>query len=252
MSYLSTVLADAPAHYWRMADGGGEICHDIGSASKHAICFPEQLGYTSPTANGGAAISGTTGHGIVTEDALPLLSPLSVELLFWPLGTPGTAQVIIAWDNSAAPSFLMQWLTTSKVSALFSGSATVTSGVLTTQLWHHLVFTYDEVTMRLYLDGVLQPTAANATHYNTSHLIGIGENPIGGSSVLAAVLSEVALYTTVLSPARVTAHYLAIESLTSTPTYGGPGQVLSTGIFTSITDLSAAVLAAVKKTFPTT
>src|SRR5215468_592343 len=54
MSYVSTVIADAPLHFWRAADGGGQLAHDLGSRPWTIHCGSLLLGYTGVNSDGGA------------------------------------------------------------------------------------------------------------------------------------------------------------------------------------------------------
>lgn len=82
-----------------------------------------------------------------------------------------------------------------------------------TGLWHHLVCTYDLTTMRLYGDGILQGTATPGFTRNIPAGYPVyfgGEANPSGSWAGGVTFSNIATYVgSVLSAARVTAHYYA-------------------------------------------
>lgn len=84
-----------------------------------------------------------------------------------------------------------------------------------TNAWHHVVFVYDDATMEMivYLDGKevdRQPGAIN--YLNTGHdeeiYIGATRTAIG-EHIFNGYIDEVAIYTSALTAAQVTAHYQA-------------------------------------------
>jgi Concanavalin A-like lectin/glucanases superfamily len=91
------------------------------------------------------------------------------------------------------------------------------SSALSTNVWHHVVGTYDGTNMRVYADGSLvggptAPTGGSVTIGSTLLTIGAA---VGVSFFQTGSLDEVAVYTTALSAARITAHYNAGISQTS-------------------------------------
>ena len=77
--------------------------------------------------------------------------------------------------------------------------------------WHHVVFTRTSATgaLRLYVDGAAAGTATGGTTALTGpSVINFGRLQSGGN-YFAGSLDEIAIYTTVLTPATVTAHFNA-------------------------------------------
>jgi hypothetical protein len=83
------------------------------------------------------------------------------------------------------------------------------SGTYNNGAWHHVVFTRTQSTgaMILYVDGVSVGTTSGTTAALTSTVnINLGRRA-DGQQYFAGTLDEVAVYTTVLSPATIAAHY---------------------------------------------
>ncbi|WP_407344607.1 LamG domain-containing protein [Pengzhenrongella phosphoraccumulans] len=78
--------------------------------------------------------------------------------------------------------------------------------------WHHVVFTRTQVSgaMALYVDGASQGTAiGDKGSLNDSAYLTFGRIQTGTYS-FAGSLDEVAIYTTVLTPETVLAHYVPV------------------------------------------
>jgi Concanavalin A-like lectin/glucanases superfamily len=91
----------------------------------------------------------------------------------------------------------------SGVAIIVSSTNTITD----TTTWHHAVVTKTGATCKVYVDSadvtgsISNVTCGNGTGSN------IGQD--GGGSFADAILDECAIYATVLTPARVLAHYRA-------------------------------------------
>lgn len=93
--------------------------------------------------------------------------------------------------------------------ALCKSTVTVTDGV-----WHYAVMTYDNVTMRLYLDGVLQQStaASNAVTYSGWWRIGGYRNAgwtLGADGYFPGSIGSVQYYDSTLSGENVLQNYYA-------------------------------------------
>lgn len=214
MSYSSTVLSDNPIRYYRLGETSGTVATDIGSQARNGT-------YTGGyTLNQSPLIAGDTNHSVLFDGtsgyvSLPTTS-LPTGSANWSLegwikitGAPGTNPSIIVlfgnWGTSAAVAAL--GLRTTKVGdATDFGTDAIGTTVLSLNTPHHLVATYDGTTMRLYVDGNLDASTT------VTPAITLSESNIGqgnGGNYLAAYIQEVAIYSTVLSATRVSAHYQA-------------------------------------------
>jgi hypothetical protein len=90
--------------------------------------------------------------------------------------------------------------------------------------WYHIVSTYDGVNSITYVNGVEvdSGTTANVPDTWSPLCLGSGKWDFGvngGARLLAGLLDEMAVYTNILSPARVSAHYNAGIDPTDNGTY---------------------------------
>jgi hypothetical protein len=245
MTYLTEVVADSPIHYWRMADAGGYRLADIGSAS-HASFTPNGgsslatiVPYTGPNSDGGSAASGVR---LLTFPPIVGGSAFSIECLAWAVNKGSAYSLALEVQTDTAqyaklsvnPGAFSSW-------SLGSGPSTITgSHSVSSENWHHYVLTNDGTTVRAYFDSLTDGTGSPPG----MSLYPLGVNIFGdhnnANEKSGLWLSEVALYTTALSPTRINAHFLALPSMSS-PVWKGT----STSDTGSISDDLSAIHSAV-------
>lgn len=162
-----------------------------------------------------------TYNGSSTRDALAALPTNSVwSAEFWSKSIARTNSAAIGWGVS-----LGTWPSNTiiLVSGEQSPEATVRcywNGTRVPQeqdsligSWHHIVFTSDGSALKLYIDGTLVQTGTSGPSFAG------GYGWIGNSNDqwYLGDLSQVALYSTALSAARVLAHWDAANSSGATP-----------------------------------
>lgn len=224
MTYLSNVLADSPRHYWRMADPSGAVARDLGSTRKDLFAINGnafQMPYTGPNADGGSAF--TRPEVFITDGSDALTVPYTFECLAYVLGAGplgnGSLMTIGAVGASARLVFSSNTLTfTDDANASSIGSSTARSA----NNWHHLVATFDGSTLLTYVDAVLDQTVSHSSAATTTAQWTVGGAPPGPAGAGGVFLSEVAVYLSALSPTRITAHFVAIDSTSLAPTFKGP------------------------------
>jgi hypothetical protein len=82
-----------------------------------------------------------------------------------------------------------------------------TSTALQPNTWYHVAVTYDGTNLRMYLNGVLQHTAASSRSLaNTAAALTV-DNVASTGQPFNGRLDEVAVYTSALPQARIQAHY---------------------------------------------
>jgi hypothetical protein len=256
MSYVTTIHADTPLHWWRLADGGGVKCSDLGSSRIDAIGSLNSLGYSGPSSSGGSAVVFSPG-GFTVRQNMPLTDPFSAECWIWLTeDVPGAAYALLESDGvTAAVGYAIQLLTTRKVQAFIGASGAINGGTtLSLQTWHHICLTHDNANARLYVDGVQDAILALGAIAGWNLHYGIAEKPNATSVANFMFIAEVAHYNGALAPANVAAHHSAAEQPTQPPLYTGGGALSLTSMSSTgglLPDVSA-ILAAVQKTFPTT
>lgn len=252
MTYLAEVLADSPVHYWRCADGGGQLLHDIGSSVFDLVAGTLAGAYTGPNSDGGSIFCAAAVGGL-SHDGLPTVnSPFSTEMWVWAhdLVQTGAAALLLAWDNVTNPTTNLVWNTNATFQASVSGTNQV-SPVSTRQAWHHLVCTYDNVNIRLYVDAILAGPTAKAGPQNIARAIAIGGNTGNNANLFRGWVSEIALYASALSAARVNAHFLAADNVSSSPVIKGIGLTGGSGGGgpSNIADTLDQILNSVKRSY---
>lgn len=224
MTIGTAILADNPLHYWRLADPpGSDVAADIGSTRIPAFGQIKNggCGYTGPSSDGGSAFQNNQLGWYTTHVAIPQQIPGSFELWFWN-GGGGTNRNSFSWDGAITSSTDMFVDTTNKVQARYGagGFGNLAQGVASSlQVWHQFVITADAANQILYVDGAL------VAQQNVVPLAGSGQVTLGGDTAhtvgFFGFVSEVAIFSTKLSAARVQAHYLAADQLNTLPIWTG-------------------------------
>lgn len=210
-AYLSAVLADAPLHYWRMADPGGAIAYDIGSAPNQLYSFGQtQPGYRGPVNDG---LSGYFNNGPYyrTFRGFPQNPPYTLECWVFVVQNPNDQVAAYGNISLGVRADMTPLITT-------PGSALVTPApVLSLEHWHHLVGQVDAAgNRRTYADGALAASDVHAVA-NATQPYTIGSQ--NGGAFFSGFICEVAWYTFILSAARIAAHYAAADLPNSQPSY---------------------------------
>jgi len=257
MGYAAVVAADNPVHWWRLADPGGAVALDIGSAAAKAPMLVSTFGslaYTGMTSDGLCAVIPSTSEIRVASNIIAVpASPYSMECWTWSffLDAAGDAIYDIGQVGGGA-RMGFRWNAAGKLefNSNIGGNPVIAQAVASTQrAWHHLVITYDGVTSKLYVDGALAASVPAAPGGVFSAGAYLGETT-GGTLRGNCFVEDVAWYTQALIPAQIANHFNAADQVASSPHWTGGGRfdtVLSTTTPLS-TDVSS-VLDAVRHTY---
>jgi hypothetical protein len=260
MTYSAEVLADSPAAYWRLGDTSGTTMADSSGNSRSGTYTSvnlNQTGLLSGDADTAVTFSAAGGNGLVTYSSWMNSTSLTVEA--WIKTTSATTQVIVCRDaQSGTRVWQLQVNSSGKVvftnlaGGSFTGSITVNDGVR-----HHIVVTYDGSAspkpIVMYVDNVADVTSTNITAMPvpTATPICVGNSNRTTTALFAGTLDEVAFYTTVLSAARVSAHYTAgtsagisVTALPAVAVATAPTASVSMVQNLAVTALAAAAVAA--------
>jgi hypothetical protein len=249
------VLADAPKHYWRLADPGGSIAYDLGSAPVPLTArnYLAQGGYSGPNSDGGAFFF-TAAAAIWDYDGESQTVPVSVEALCYQSLRAARIQVVVDTELTTVSSGLGLGIdATGHFIAFASGALATNPAVTPTGHWHHLVATHTGTQMKLYVDAINVATVANvlASPYTSGLSIGARASDFGVP--FEGFISEVAIYNATLTPTQVNNHFLQLPGVLPAPIYKLLGAFApSTGTSTFDAAQLASILAAVTHTFPTT
>lgn len=225
MAYADAVLADSPLGYWKLDEASGATCADS-SGNGHDLTYGGTPHYSESGPFSGASavlFDGVTGEGAVSTYASWML-PSDLTLECWVKSTVALAQVAIFGAATGRPSagvYMLYFDGSGRVKGVFTNTGgTVTTVESATGLndgaWHHVAFTHRASSGGsnnvLYVDGSAVATSAfgSGTPSAVSAPIRIGGC---GSSIdadwLNGTVSHAAFYPSVLSAARIAAHYAA-------------------------------------------
>ena len=231
--YRDAVLADAPALYWRVAEASGTTATDSSGSSRPGTYYSSTLGQESPVVSepkDRAITVAATTRGMVTGTTsyAPPTTGFSVEAWFKTTSTAGGRIFGMGGSSGStiannATSDRQLYLSPAGAVVFGVGSSTratlaSTGGAYNNGAWHHVVGTYDGVTMRLYVDGAPAGSRTGGVPTLTSGFWRAGAENLSAwptpptSSYFTGSLDELAVYPTALSAARVSAHYSAAVS----------------------------------------
>lgn len=221
-AYAQSVLADEPLGYWRLNESSGTVA---GDASGHGHAGTYVGSVTLGDANGladGSASAGFGGNGSVQIADGPVWNPPALEwnaststVEMW-VNVPASSdayQTLFAkgaWPPSPITVYLLPG--TSEPLVYWRGIdgqshyAMLATGIVG-QGWTHLALTFTPTTYAFYVNG-----APDTSGPLTSPLASSTEAITIAASEDAALhghVSDVAIYGTALSAARVAAHYAA-------------------------------------------
>lgn len=216
--YGIEVRADSPTSWWRLDEATGTTAQDhtgwrdgtyaAGVTRRPAL---PRLG------NGSAGFDGQTATTVTVPRVTFPVASWSIECWVKTSGVPGT-------PGSETERYIYNNGISLRIrpvqQIMFAGHKDQNGNLLTEfanmsgndNIAHHLVATYNGTTIRMYVDGVEQRNAPLATP--TSLVYDDVTTPLGqGNQFVTGPflgdLDEVAVYSTVLSPARIMAHYTA-------------------------------------------
>ena len=243
-SYDQTVLANAPAAYWRLGEtsgtaavdtsgkgNGGSYSGGVALASAGLINDPntaatfdgnddrdvlQRLGEPEPDGGDQRRGLGST-HRSADGRRLRLAPRLEVEHGSSLLRTAVASPKFVSFSTAYAPS------------AVRGPSTTVVAAGRT----YHVVGTYDGASLRIYVNGGLQATVARSGAVNDSSIGGVLAGGGWGtlpSPAFKGRLDEIAIYPSALSASTVQQHYTAgtaaaftvSSSITNGSTLAGP------------------------------
>jgi len=224
VTYATEVLADSPLHYWRCADPGGVLLHDIGSSPHHlhSVGTTAFLGYSGPNSDGGSIDLSLDGSYANSGETLPFAGgQLTLECIVW------------SWQHKAIGN---QWINHSPAAGqnsiyndgvnwrgLYNNTFIPAVGVTAVldQSWTHLALTYDGANGRLYVNGALSGAAVAIAPQAAGVALFVVLNNNGFSH---GFVSEISYFTNALLAGRISAHFAAIDQLSQAPVYTQAGK----------------------------
>jgi hypothetical protein len=212
-SYSSTVLADSPALYWRLGESAGATAADASGNGRTGAYGSGVTKGTAGALSGDADTAVTlddTVNGKVTSTYSPFTGNFTIE--GWAKRTDTlTEDVLFA---SSAVNYVSLTLTAASNDVVFDPNSSG-GGVDTwagawpgTGTWVHWALTYTAAgtVAELFINGVSQGTRNTDVGAMTNTAFVVGWHPGDGAGFKGSV-DEVAVYSSVLSSARILAHY---------------------------------------------
>lgn len=212
MSYVGEVLADNPElGFWLLSEQSGTVALEAHGDRTRFVngtyVNAPTLGAPSPIATNYAVETGGTSY--VALPIINLSGSFSIE--FWFSYTSGPAIIFDTGDDTFPGDWRLDLTGTNPVIYVtatgYRTVTSITSASLKTGAAHHIVLTYwNTGEIRFYVDKVLRDTWT-ATHLRPDFIqVSLGRK--GGDTTTAdATFAAFAMYATVLSAARVAAHY---------------------------------------------
>ena len=219
------VLVDRPTAYWRLGDPANATTaadtsgSNAGTYSGVTLEAPGAVPGDSAASFAGGAVA-----SIPAAAALDLSTAVSVEAWVKPAAAGSNGGI---FEKTIGGNVNTQYLLLIESGFIeFRGKQAaggyVTAGgpALAAGTWTHVVGTYDGSTLRLYVNGAPVGSAAAATLASGSGPAFIGRLGAEGSNPgilpFSGVIDEVAVYSGVLSPSRVLAHYTNAQTNVTT------------------------------------
>ena len=218
--YDDTVIGDNPIHYYHLNESSGTIASDsvtlINTAPGTYVAAPT-LG-AAGMGDGGTAVTfnGTTQDVTIaaTTNFPTGAQPWSIEAWAkYALAGDISVSIIAAFgDNNVAhgcPQIFFQNNSGTINAGIFDGTTIAQGGTaVTANSFHHVVGTYDGVTLRIYLDGVLQTSATSTVNAQLGHGRIAARNSNGvDQQWFKGTIDEVAFYNYTLTAAQILTHY---------------------------------------------
>jgi len=210
-TYTTAVLADNPILFYLLNDTSGTTATNLGSLAGANATYTG--GYTQNVASGNIGIptcvtlNGTSGY-LVTPSIAPLGSATGISLEIWinPSASPSVVRLTDIYNRLSIA------LNSNDPQVIFNGSANLSSGYVVptsgTKLVQ-LVYTAGPSGEVWYINGTSVATSATAfINANPTAAYYIGQYSSGGYFYPGNVAAH-SMYQSVLSPARVLAHYNA-------------------------------------------
>lgn len=213
--YSAVILTDTPYGYWRLGETTGSTAIDIGTGANNGTYVSCTLGAASLTTNNGGnlAVSGDGTTSQITVGAIAALYTLnrtfSIEAWIKPASISGASGIWSAGlngfclrQNGSGIEFLQDYSSSIRIVAV---------GLIVGTIYHIVITVDASGNYVLYINGSSFVTGTFTVTFSGSYVrIGAdGNNSTGVDTFLGGELDEVAVYNSVLSPARVLAHYNA-------------------------------------------
>jgi hypothetical protein len=217
VSYSSEVLADSPIRYFKLDEQAGNSTAVDETGAESSTYFNVTQGVAAVVGAGIRTVAASSAY-VAPRVASGLSTAWSLE--FWYKYDSSSGAVIWRDNTTGSAGWLMQLVNANAdLTVRANGTDRTITGagsLLTAAGWHHVVMTSSGTSVITYIDKVAVDTwtrtAAASTVVSTLRFGRDGSN----ATYYNAYYDEIAVYNTVLSSGRITAHYNAAFSATYT------------------------------------
>lgn len=202
------ILADAPLAYYPLDDpagsrqaadaSGNPAPPAVSSGNGAAVTF---AGGTEPADGQPAAVFTAAGKQLVVSDS-PSIFPSTAWTIEAFVNAPSWSGTVLNVTSDAGELLVLTFV--GGVVEFIGVSSVIVGPTLSDTLTHHLAVAYSGGLTKLYVDGVLVGSAADATASGSFNTSTIG--------FLDATLSHIAFYGTALSAGRVAEHAMGLTA----------------------------------------
>lgn len=222
--------------YWKLDEAQGTTFRDVSGSGNTGTLFATGTTWTgapgSVSFDDAAALKldGATGYASMGVTNLPAANATQTISLWAKLGSTSGIQNLVALVASAATSGVQIGLRNNLLSAwTWGGTALVSVTPPGDGAWHHIAYTWDGTTDRLYLDGVVTSATGATPHQAATPTAAYLGTYNGSAELYGGSLDDVRVYNKTLSAAQIT--QLAAGRYAGT---GGVATVTLTGTALSI------------------
>jgi len=217
-AYGAAVHALQPDLYWRLGETTGTVAADSGpwghAGTYRGTVTRNVASAVRPAGNRGVSFNGSSGRFVVATEETVNPTTYSQEVWFRTTTTDGGRIIGFGDSTTGLSSNYDRHVWMDADGTLTFGVWTGSASTITTETayndgeWHHLVATQSSAGMRLYVDGVLQGThaQAGAQAYTGYWRVG-GDNTWGDGVWFAGAVDEYAVYPVALTAEQVAQHY---------------------------------------------
>jgi hypothetical protein len=229
-TYTVTVGAGATA----VSSPGEGTGVDGGTGTNSSVAFNNPITYA-------ASFNGTTQY-LTTNYSINWSTLGSFTLEFWIyLPSLATNQTFFTTGNAAAGTTGFYIYSTGSVAVGIFGvnEITTATGIITTNQWYHIAYTYNATTTKIYVNGVSRASSTTAVYANNSGnfvIAGANSGPSMTGYLSNIRLSKLVVYTTTFTPPT------SPLTVTQTANVNGAGSVAITGVQTALLTLQNATI----------
>jgi hypothetical protein len=205
--------------YWRLSEPLGSVAFDSAGSDDgtyKAGAAPGVTGALTTTGDDGTSFDGTAGY-VEVPDAAALNPTGAITVEAWCYPTDVSNRIVVA-KRQTTPNVGYAWelafATTGAAIARINANTNEarTATIYTANSWYHLAMTYDQSTIRLYVNGQQAATFAYTGAISTAAVpLSIGRRMDTGAaaSFFVGTIDEVSVYNRALSASEIQAHYNA-------------------------------------------